>query len=198
MSNDLTPRTDALTAESYDISTLLNLARALEVELQQAREERDEAKQSESQQFLAAVRERVRAEAAEASLSALREAPLGRTTQDQEQTERDAARYRALFDTELIFVGKWDTEEAADSGEGPWVMLMPEQVSAAIDRELLLKVKLGGSPIGSVAEGMVLPRYLAWREFAEHQEHCATCAEAVSDCTTGTMLKDAALAFDVK
>lgn len=27
-----------------------------------------------------------------------------------------------------------------------------------------------------------------WKEYAEHQEHCATCGEAVSDCTEGSEL----------
>ena len=28
-----------------------------------------------------------------------------------------------------------------------------------------------------------------WKEYAEHQEHCATCGEAVSDCTEGSELR---------
>lgn len=33
----------------------------------------------------------------------------------------------------------------------------------------------------------------AWKEFAQHQEHCAVCADAVSDCIDGTNLRSAAI-----
>lgn len=29
----------------------------------------------------------------------------------------------------------------------------------------------------------------AWRDFAEHQEHCAVCGESVEDCEDGSRLK---------
>lgn len=31
-----------------------------------------------------------------------------------------------------------------------------------------------------------------WREYAEHQEHCATCGEAVDDCPDGSRLRSVA------
>lgn len=34
---------------------------------------------------------------------------------------------------------------------------------------------------------------LRWREYAEHQEHCATCGEAVGDCEEGSELRRFAL-----
>ena len=34
----------------------------------------------------------------------------------------------------------------------------------------------------------------AWRDYAQHQEHCAVCGEAVSDCYDGSALRHAALA----
>ena len=33
----------------------------------------------------------------------------------------------------------------------------------------------------------------AWREFAQHQETCGSCAVCVADCETGTALQNAAL-----
>lgn len=33
----------------------------------------------------------------------------------------------------------------------------------------------------------------AWKAYAEHQEHCAICGEAVSDCDVGSALRDAAM-----
>jgi len=32
-----------------------------------------------------------------------------------------------------------------------------------------------------------------WKDYAQHQEICADCGEAVSDCETGSALRDAAL-----
>ena len=32
-----------------------------------------------------------------------------------------------------------------------------------------------------------------WKDYAEHQETCATCGESVSDCDTGSALRDEAM-----
>ena len=32
-----------------------------------------------------------------------------------------------------------------------------------------------------------------WKDYATHQETCATCGESVSDCDTGSALRDAAM-----
>lgn len=34
----------------------------------------------------------------------------------------------------------------------------------------------------------------AWKDYAQHQEHCAVCGDSVSDCEEGSTLKAAALA----
>lgn len=41
-------------------------------------------------------------------------------------------------------------------------------------------------------------RVTAWKDYAQHQEHCPTCAEAVQDCYEGSRLRDAAMKGDAQ
>ena len=41
-------------------------------------------------------------------------------------------------------------------------------------------------------------RRAKWQDYATHQEHCAVCGEAVSDCYEGSQYKAIALEADAK
>lgn len=52
----------------------------------------------------------------------------------------------------------------------------------------------GSRIFGDIADviRLEIKRGSAWADYAAHQEHCATCGEAVSDCYEGSELKRAA------